>query len=159
MPRDPFIPPPPDINDTFGNVEVAQVRVIDRRKNRPKKDEEQFNTRAKPGIKDQIDQRARELSAEMGRPVTRGEMLEWMLAAYDEKHNEKGFAEALNQARDDVPSAGDEAHGRTKRMQFFASTDVQRALQDRVKVTGWTLGAVIEDMMAKAARLVHIEKK
>ncbi len=159
MSKSPYIAPPPKHDDIFGNVEAMQVRVTDRRKNRPKKDEEQFNTRARPGLKDEIDQRRRVLGAEIGRTVTRGEMLEWLIAAYDEQKDGAGYTEALKQARDDIPTPEDEAHGRTKLMKFWSSNDVHRALAERMNVTGWTLGAVIEDMMAKAARLVQLEKK
>jgi hypothetical protein len=82
MAREPYIPPPPRADQTFGNVEINHVRKIDGRTLRAKKDQEQLNTKVRAGFGDEIDGVRRQLQAQLKRDVPRGEMLEMMLAAF-----------------------------------------------------------------------------
>ena len=157
MAKEPQVAPPPAREDVFNNIDVAQARVVDGRKNRPRKQDEIFNTRGRVGLKDDIDQQRRELSTELKRNVTRGEMMDILLAAYKEKKSGQGFEDLMGAAKHDVPTAKDEANGRTKKLSFWTTADVIEALNDRVATTGWELSVVFEDIMAKASRFVNQE--
>lgn len=158
MGKEPQIAPPPARHEVYNNIDEAQTRVTDGRKNRPKKQEELFNTRARPGLKDEIDQERRELSTELKRNVTRGEMIDILLSAYKDKKKGEGFDDLIQAAKNDVPSAKDEANGRTKKLSFWTTPDVIQVLNDRVQTTGWEASEVFEDILAKAARLVSQEQ-
>ena len=156
MPEQPKVAPVPRRNDVFGNIDQTQSRVIDGRKNRPKKVEELFNTRCRVGLKDDIDQERRELGAELGRNITRGEMIDMLLAAYREKTSDSGFVELLDAAKEEQPSAQDEAFGRTIKMTFWANADQNHVLKHNMQTHNWSLSDVINDNMVKAAKYMKL---
>jgi hypothetical protein len=159
MSREPTVPPPPRASETYGNVHVARVAHVDGRRNRPKKVQEQFNTKVAPDFPDRVDDVRRALAVELARDVTRGELLELMLAAYLGERQGKPLGEALATLRTPTPAPEDRAAGRTHPLQLFATPEVRDALAEMARTRGWTLGAVVEDTMAKAARLVALESK
>jgi len=158
MARDPYIAPPPNAAETYGNVNVAQVRHVDGRRNRSKKDQEQFNTKVRRGFAAQVDDLRRDVAAELKRDITRGEFLEMMFAGFEASRSEGNLADALQALRRPEIPPQDLAHGRKQLLTFYASRDVEEALAEIVKTRKWSLGAVVEDMMAKAARLMQLEQ-
>lgn len=159
MSRDASIPPPPKASETFGNLHVARVAHVDGRRNRPKKEQEQFNTKVAPGFGDQVDDVRRQLEAELRRDIPRGEFLEMMLAAFLGQREGKELGEALSALKTPEPTAEDRAAGRLTLVTIFATREVRDGLGEMARTRGWSLGAVIEDTMAKAARLVTLETK
>lgn len=152
--REPFIPPPPTAAETFGNVGVTQVRHVDGRRNRPKKAQEQFNTKVREGFGDQVDDVRRQLEAELKRDIPRGELLEMMLAAFVASKQGGGLREAISALKAPAPTGDDLASDRRQPMTFFATRPMEAALRERMANLGWSLGGVIEDLLVKASRAV-----
>lgn len=159
MSRDPSILPPPKATETFGNLHVARVAHVDGRRHRAKKEQEQFNTKVAIGFGDKVDDVRRELEAELKRDIPRGEFLEMMLAAFVGNRAGKDLGQALKALKAPEASPEDKASGRGLAVTFFATREVRDGLAEMARSRGWSLGAVVEDTMAKAARLVAIEGK
>jgi len=157
MSRDATIPPPPTASETFGNLHVARVAQVDGRRNRAKKAQEQFNTKVAPGFGDKVDDVRRELEGALKRDIPRGELLEMMLAAFVASREGKDLGAALTALKAPAPTAEDRAAQRGHAVTFFATREVKEGLAEMARTRGWSLGAVIEDTMAKAARLVALE--
>ena len=155
---EPFIPPPPTAAETFGNVSTNQVRHVDGRRNRPKKVQEQFNTKVREGFGDQVDDVRRQLEAELKRDVPRGELLEMMLGAFLAARAGENIKDALVAMRAPVPSPDDLAADRKQAMTFFATRAMEAALKERMQNLTWSLGGVVEDLLVKASRAVQPEK-
>lgn len=155
--REPYIPPPPKASETFGNVGTAQVRHHDGRRNRPKKVQEQFNTKVREGFGDMVDDVRRELESELKRDIPRGELLEMMLGAFQAARKNKPMQEAMSALRLPTPSGDDLAAERRQPMTFFATRAMETALKERMAHLGWTLGGVVEDLLVKASRAVGPE--
>ena len=156
---DPYVAPPPTSGETFGNVRVSQLRHVDGRSNRVKKTQEQFNTKVETGFGDKVDDVRRQLEAEIGRDIARGEFLAMMLAAFVANRGKEDLGKALQGLRAPLPNADDLAADRKQPMNFFATRPMERALKERTQNLNWTLGGVIEDLLVKASRAVQPEGK
>lgn len=145
--------PSPTAHDVFGNLEMSQVRQVDGRRLRRSKGLEQFNTWVRPGLREEIADLQRKMEAEAGRDFSRGEFIEMMFVAFQAARSGEAVKAVLERAQPPpAPKAVDRAAGRTIAMAFFATKVVADTLNSWVVRTGWTTGAIVEDLMARAGQ-------
>jgi len=137
----------PSRADTFGTTSTPMRRMVDGRKNRPKKPLQDMMTKVRIGLKDEIDNHKRRVSHETGRDVTRGEILDLMLAAYEAQHQKIDFTAALTTISDPVPSPRDKAHDRNHALTVFATSHVKIGFEQLAEERGWTLSDVVEHLL------------
>lgn len=90
--------------------------------------------------------------------MPRGEVLEIMLGAFMATRDGISVTAALDALRRPEPGTEDRAAGRMRTLTFFATREVEEGLAELARVRAWTLGAVIEDTMAKVARMMAASK-
>ena len=145
--------PSPQAYEVYGNIDTRQARHVDGRRMRRSKGLEQFNTWVRPGLRDEIADLQRQMEAEARRDFSRGEFLEMMLLAFQAARNGEAVKAVLERKEAPAePRAADKAAGRTIPMAFFATKVVADTLNSWTVRTGWTSGAIVEDLMARAGQ-------
>jgi hypothetical protein len=159
----PVMPPP---RDTFGNVDVRQVRKVDGRTTRPRKETEQFNTYVRPGLRDEIAALQRQIEAELGEDMTRGEFLEKMFDAFADARQSSGQSigksssmKLASKKKVASPCPRDLAADRTVPVAIWATSAVAEEMLKTVNAWQWTLGELVEHNIAKAVQVVDLEKQ
>jgi hypothetical protein len=157
----PVMPPP---RDTFGNVDMRQIRKVDGRTTRPRKEIEQFNTYVRPGLRNEIAALQRQIEAEIGEDMTRGEFLEQMFEAFVEVRRANGQSTGKSSSKaapkkELGPCPRDQVAGRTVSIPIWATPAVAEEMLKTVKAWQWTLGELVEHNIAKAVQVVDLEKQ